>query len=698
MARSRNKARPNPDGEVAISDYRHAGVSRKNNPPASIATEGWTPYIPQVRYSYSPRLPPELRFDETGAADQLPELLARARQGPLTDAEIRVLAEALRVHEPWLEWAGKREARGFAFDPVALHIHERVSTQALLKVATRQDVTRDLFADPEQEYREAVQFYQHDVDWTNRLILGDSLQVMASLARREDLAGKVQMIYMDPPYGIRFGSNFQSEIGRRDVKDREADLTREPEMVKAYRDTWQLGIHSYLSYLRDRLLVARELLTDSGSIFVQMGDGNLNIVRDLLDEVFGRHNCVSQIAFATTTGFSSSYLSNVSDYVLWYAKDAERLKYRALYRQKVVGEEGAAKYRVLTSGHTELSLAFDYAQTGTSSDVTSQGTVTSTQQFEMEGSVFEPPRGMHWKTTVAGLHRLRQAHRLKIEGSLPRYIRLLSDFNVFPITNLWLDIGGVQNRTEGKIYVVQTATPVIERCLLMTTDPGDLVLDPTSGSGTTAYVAEQWGRRWITMDTSRVAIAIARQRLLTARFDYYQFRDVSQGVMGGFRYKTVPHITLRSIAQNTHLDPIFARHEPILATRLAACNAALEKVDDSLRSKLQASFSSSSVAKAGKPLARLIDDAGNCSGKVGSGSIGRYLSIQTLTIHTTSRKPSLHTVKHGAQKWMKSMLALPRMPSKKSWSTSQRSAKALCASVAPSRLRLSNHRKSLWER
>ena len=223
MARSRNKARPSPDGEAAISDYRHAGVSRKNNPPASIAAEGWTPYIPQVRYSYSPRLPPELRFDETGAADQLPELLARARQGPLTDEEIRVLAEALRAHEPWLEWAGKREATGFAIDPVALHIHERVSTQALLKVATRQDVTRDLFADPEQEYREAVQFYQHDVDWANRMILGDSLQVMASLARREDLAGKVQMIYMDPPYGIRFASNFQPEIGKRDVKDKETD-------------------------------------------------------------------------------------------------------------------------------------------------------------------------------------------------------------------------------------------------------------------------------------------------------------------------------------------------------------------------------------------------------------------------------------------------------------------------------------------
>ena len=231
---------------------------------------------------YSPRRPPELRFDPTGSADQLPELLAKATKQKLTEVEAWTLAEALRVHEPWLEWAGKRETRSFAVDPVALHIHERVSTQAILKVAAREDVNRSLFADPEQEYNEAVQFYKHDVDWSNRLILGDSLQVMSSLARREDLAGKVQMIYMDPPYGIRFGSNFQPEVGNRQVRDADADLTREPEMVKAYRDTWHLGVHSYLAYLRDRLIVARELLADQGSIFVQIGDENLHRVRVLV--------------------------------------------------------------------------------------------------------------------------------------------------------------------------------------------------------------------------------------------------------------------------------------------------------------------------------------------------------------------------------------------------------------------------------
>jgi adenine-specific DNA-methyltransferase len=599
MARGRNKARPNPDGTVAISDYRHAGVSRKNNPPASIAAEGWTPYIPQGRYSYSPRLPPELRFDETGAADQLPELLARARQGPLPDEEIRVLAEALRLHEPWLEWAGKREARGFALDPVALHIHERVSTQALLKVATRQDVTRDLFADPEQEYREAVQFYQHDVDWTNRLILGDSLQVMASLARREDLAGKVQMIYMDPPYGIKFASNFQTEIGKRDMKDKETDFTREPEMVKAYRDPWTLGIHSYLAYLPDRLVLCRELLTDSGSIFVQIGDENLHRVRMVMDEVFGQGNFIGEIVFATTTGLTDSLLASVADRLLWYAYDAQKIKYRQLYRDKVAGEAGAAAYTwVLSEDAQQIRRVSSFSKSETDAlvgwrictldHIVSRGaSEIGSAPIKAFGETFLPPPNTHWKTNAAGLTRLTMAGRVLPSGERSlRYVRYLEDFPAFPINNLWMDTTTGQF-TDPKLFVVQTATKAIARCLLMTTDPGDLVLDPTCGSGTTAYVAEQWGRRWITIDTSRVAIAIARQRLLTARFDYYHLRDVSQGVTGGFRYKTVPHITLRSIAQNTHLDPIFAKHEPILDDRLAACNAALEKVDDSLRARLQ---------------------------------------------------------------------------------------------------------------
>ena len=279
----RRRAAADNDNAQNVEDYRHKGAKRKNNPPAMIAAEGIVQEMPKIQYSYSPRRPPCLRFDSTGKTDNLPELLAAAKKRVLTDDELRILAEALRTQEPWLEWAGKRETevKGFAVDPVALHIHERISTQAILKVAARQDVARSLFADPEQEYQEAVQFYRHDIDWTNRLILGDSLNVMASLARREDLAGKVQMIYIDPPYGIRFKSNFQPLMTNRDVKDREADLTRELEMVRAYRDTWHLGLHSYLGYLFERLVLCRELLTDTGSIFVQIGDDNVHVVRQV---------------------------------------------------------------------------------------------------------------------------------------------------------------------------------------------------------------------------------------------------------------------------------------------------------------------------------------------------------------------------------------------------------------------------------
>ena len=271
-------------------------AKRKNIPPAGLEAQGVLRKAPKIRYEYNPHLPPQLRSATDAAdADKLPELLATARKRALSADEAKVLADALRRHEPWLEWSGKREKPWFEVDPVALHMHERISTQAILRVLAREDVDRDLFADPQQDYAKAVQFYQHDVDWANRMILGDSLQVMASLARREDLAGKVQMIYLDPPYGIKFASNFQPQLGQRDVKDREQDLTREPEMVKAYRDTWTLGIHSYLAYLRDRLAMARELLADSGSIFVQISDENLHRVRCLLDEVFSAKNFISQI-------------------------------------------------------------------------------------------------------------------------------------------------------------------------------------------------------------------------------------------------------------------------------------------------------------------------------------------------------------------------------------------------------------------
>jgi adenine-specific DNA-methyltransferase len=576
-----------------VADYRHPEATRKNNPPAKIAAEGHVPLLPKAEYSYSPRLAPVLRFDPTGGADELPELLAEATRRPLNEDEAWALAEALRKHEPWLEWAGKREAKGFAVDPVALHIHERVSAQAILKVAAREDVNRSLFADPEQEYNEAVQFYKHDVDWSNRLILGDSLQVMSSLARREDLAGKVQMIYVDPPYGIRFRSNFQPEIGNKQVRDSEADLTREPEMVKAYRDTWSLGVHSYLAYLRDRLIAARELLTDSGSLFLQIGDENVHLVRSVLDEVFGRTGFVSQITVKKTTGASGELLSGVTDSILWYARDRNKLKYQPLFSPKTAGGAGAGQYTWVELANGERrpasndELASGRYRILRPDQLTSQRPFqgTDVRSIEFESRTFTPGKGT-FKTDALGLGRLRAADRLLAIGNTLCYVRFLEDFPAYPLANLWDDTVA-SGFAEKRAYVVQTLPTLIERCMLMTTDPGDLVLDPTCGSGTTAFVAEQWGRRWITIDTSRVAIAIARQRLLTAKYEYFKLKDESKGVAGGFRYKTVPHITLKSIAQNTNLDPIFAKHEPILDARLAAANAALGQVTDKLREELR---------------------------------------------------------------------------------------------------------------
>ncbi|MEX1184614.1 MAG: DNA methyltransferase [Gemmatimonadota bacterium] len=322
-----------------VSDYRHDDATRKNIPPAGLAAQGRVRAAPGLRYAYDPHLPPVLRFDATARAEYLDALIGRAIGGTLSEEDGALLRELMGSGAPWLEWSGKREAHEFVVDPVALHIHERISTQAILGTLRRDDVQRDMFADPQQEYREAVRFYEHDVDWSNRMILGDSLQVMASLAHREDLAGKVQMIYMDPPYGIRFASNFQPEIARRDVTDMEQDLTREPEMVKAYRDTWTLGVHSYLSYLRDRLILARDMLTDSGSIFVQISDENLHRVKLLLDEVFGEGNAVAIITVAKTSGLSSPdartlTLPTTADFLLWYAKDRAVIRYRQLFLPK----------------------------------------------------------------------------------------------------------------------------------------------------------------------------------------------------------------------------------------------------------------------------------------------------------------------------------------------------------------------------
>jgi adenine-specific DNA-methyltransferase len=522
-------------------------------------------------YRYDSSLSPALDWDAKNPAREQGEVLIKQVLDAKSLEEAKAAASKLKsLSKPFLNWAGKAERLSFDVPTLPLFIHERLSTKAIIETLAghKTDKQEDMFAlfgDPQHSIADQVlKSYEYQDDWTNRMVLGDSLVVMNSLLHYEGLGGQVQMIYMDPPYGVKFGSNFQPFVRKRDVSHNDdEDMTREPEMVQAYRDTWELGLHSYLTYLRDRLLLARDLLTPSGSIFVQISDENLHHVREVMDEVFGAENFVAVIAFSKTTGFSGKTISSVADFVIWYGRDLERIKYRQLYRQKEAGDEGATKYRPVETMEAIPSGRFDPKRLVTSADLTSQGASnSSSQEFTFAGKKWKPPTGLHWKTTVEGLEYLSETGRIIVEGNSLRYLRFLDDFPVFPISNIWADIGGIQSRTEGKLYVVQTASLAIERCLLMTTDPGDLVLDPTCGSGTTAYVAEQWGRRWITIDTSRVPLALARQRLLTATFPWYDLKDNNRGPAGGFTYKRkqnkkgeevggiVPHITLGSIANN----------------------------------------------------------------------------------------------------------------------------------------------------
>ncbi|WP_417384110.1 site-specific DNA-methyltransferase [Gimesia sp.] len=514
--------------------------------------------------------------------------------------------------DPQLVWRGKDEQdwSDLVVNAPPLYIQEKVHPKALiddlLKKTEDQEKTRpgtqlDLFADfnglPDENAK--TEFYRHDSNWSNRMILGDSLQVMASLAEREGLRGKVQCIYIDPPYGIKFNSNFQWSTTSRDVKDGKTDhITREPEQVKAFRDTWRDGIHTYMTYLRDRLTVARDLLNDSGSIFIQIGDENVSRVRVLLDEVFGENNFVSMISYAKTTGFSGNYLSSISDYILWSAKKIDSLKYRPLFSEKKAGDEGASKYRKLQSITALENSPLDMSRLGVSDQLTSQGASSNSEQrFKFQFKEWTPPAGLHWKTTVQGLDKLAKAGRIMKEGKSIRYLRLLDDFAINPKSNLWTDIGGVQSRSDPKVYVVQTASEAIKRCLLMTTDPGDLILDPTCGSGTSAYVSEQWGRRWITIDTSRVSLALARARIMGARYPYYLLTDSKDGqlkeaevsrtepvkaptyenIRQGFVYERVPHITLKSIANNAEIDVIWEKFQTKLEPLREKLNKAVKQ-------------------------------------------------------------------------------------------------------------------------
>ncbi|CAN5428227.1 site-specific DNA-methyltransferase [soil metagenome] len=560
---------------------------------------------PPQKYRYDDSLDPEMQWDEKNPARELGEwLLAQIEEASRLDPphqfpEQRQFGESgLKVHgltdavrelralgRPFLNWAGKAERTSFEVPTLPLFVHERLSTKAILETLKshrrdkQESFIADLFADPRLSLTDQLtKAYEHPEPqgWKNRMILGDSLVVMNSLLRYESLGGQAQMIYMDPPYGVKFGSNFQPFVRKRDVAHGDDEhMTREPEMVQAYRDTWELGLHSYLTYLRDRLYLAKELLSPSGSIFVQISDENLHHVREVMDEVFGADNFVSVVAFYKTTGQASTILPQTKDFLVWYAKDRKGAKFRQLFLEKDIWSSVETAYDWIESpsgerrplSNNDRSRLEELVQQGWKicalSGITSSGSLqTPEPDFEFAGRKWRPPAGSHWKTTVPGMEILKQKNRLAVKGNSLRYVRYFNDFPVYNLDDVWTDVAFGGFVSAEKLYVVQTANRVIERCILMTTDPGDLVLDPTCGSGTTAYVAEQWGRRWITCDTSRVPLALARQRLLTATLPYYQLHDAERGPASGFVYKRkqnakgeevggiVPHITLKSIANN----------------------------------------------------------------------------------------------------------------------------------------------------
>lgn len=466
--------------------------------------------------------------------------------------------------DPTLSWAGKTEGVSFDVDTVSLHIHERIDPKRVIKQVLKKaegasKSQPSLFEQPSENFstEKEFDFYSHTKNWSNRLVAGDSLLVMNSLLEKERMAGKVQMVYIDPPYGIKYNSNFQPYTNKRDVKDKDDDsIPAEPEMIKAFRDTWELGIHSYLTYLRDRLLLAKELLNESGSVFVQISDENVHHVREVIAEIFGEKNYIALIKFQKTGGLASSLMASTTDYLIWYAKDKEHIKYRQLFLPREIGDTALDRYdyielangdiRRLTKKEIQGIDTIPLGKRLRYTTLLSDGSASTAQEVEFEGEIFSPRYGKHWKTNPEGIKKLIKQRRIVKLGKTIWYKRYVDDFLMIPMNDRWESLQiGVE-----LVYVVQTSSQVIQRCLLMSTDPGDLVLDPTCGGGTTAYVAEEWGRRWITCDTSRVAIQLAKQRVMTAQFSYYEMAQPDEGVSSGFKYKTVPHITLGSIAND----------------------------------------------------------------------------------------------------------------------------------------------------
>ncbi len=528
-----------------IQQYDHKGKDRVNNPPVGLVTPQTDKDGAKKTYAYDPHL------------------------------------------DPQLVWAGKAEHTSFEVPTVSLHVHERIDPRTIIEAVRRSNgkvyqQTASLFETREENppLREAIEFYKHKHNWSNRLIAGDSLLVMNSLLEKEGMADKVQMIYFDPPYGIKYSSNFQPFVNQTAMKstDNDVDLSAEPEMIKAFRDTWELGIHSYLSYLRDRLLLSKELMHESGSIFLQISEENLHRARLILDEVFGSENFISVITVKKASiMFAKKLLNNASFYLLWYAKEKEKIKYRQLFSGKDLQRfaDNAGSHLWIENTHTKEERKATPSERDNIETVLTQNpnyTVFGTWSLNAQGTekqdgyVFQereffPPKGTQWKTSYPdGLDRLKSENRLQLEGNNLRVKLYLNDYPVMTINNLWDKIGAASN----KIYVVQTSEELPKRCLLMTTDPGDLALDITCGSGTTAFVAERWGRRWITCDASRVAITLAKQRLMVGTFDYYNLAQPTEGVSSGFVYKIVPHVTLGAIAQDEPAGQELLVDQPIV--------------------------------------------------------------------------------------------------------------------------------------
>jgi adenine-specific DNA-methyltransferase len=616
---ARPPSTPKDKSAKSVETLKHSDATRRNIPTAEMETffrrgEDAAPQPPK----HYPRARP-LAEGETRTPEEprQPELIWNGATITITDKQMKELADTgrLTLSDAQLVWRGKdrQDWTDLVVNVPPLYIQEKIHPKAIIDDLKRRTTAKreaeaeapDLFGDFNGLDPEArAEFYQHDQHWSNRMILGDSLQVMASLAERESLKGKVQCIYFDPPYGIKFNSNWQVSTQSRDVKDgKQTDISREPEQVKAFRDTWKDGIHSYLTYLRDRLTVMRDLLTESGSIFVQISDENVHRLRAVMDEVFGEKNFVAEIALSKATGLTSELIASTYDIIIWFAKKKSSAKYRQLYVAKPLQDEMQGEFRWIdeqrvsirrvTPAEADNPSSINLDEIFRSNSAVSPGIrANTTGKFKFQNMTFDSGSNRNWKTTIPGMIRLCKANRILPQPNSVRiYKQFWRDFDQLPINNFWLDVRSEQNR----VYVVQTVEKAIQRCILMASDPGDLVLDPTCGSGTTAYVAEQWGRRWITMDTSRVALALARTRVMAARYPFYLLADSREGrakeaaltqrlpadtpvhgdIRQGFVYERVPHIMLSSIANNPLIDDIWERWQAVLEPLRAALNAAL---------------------------------------------------------------------------------------------------------------------------